>query len=100
MCDCNWNAWYDRRKGSPTLHVSGTCECEMEGITIELAIGNQGTPPDPSMLVLRCTINRPATGPPVPTSVPVKWARSGGGRAKRVRISGDAHAVIPIKDVS
>ncbi len=103
MCDCGeWSAWYDRMpgKGEPTLHVSGACTCESGGIDIDLAPGNPGTPGDPSEFVLRCTITRPVSGSTVITEVPVKWSDDVGERAERVRIYGDAEAVIPIKDVS
>ncbi len=101
MTECvEWEAWYNKMPGTddPELHVSGLCKLESSTIEVTLEPGNEGSVDEPDLFVLECTIERPGFGDTQYVEKPISWQDDVGPDIKRVRIQGDAHAEVEVRD--
>ena len=101
--DCsNWSAWYNRQPGTddPYLHVVGTCTLPSGSLRLELVPGDEGVVDEPDLFVLQLVTRKPEIGDAMVIDRQVTWEGNAGPDIRRVRIQGEAEAMIEVVEAT
>jgi hypothetical protein len=96
VIECDWQAWYDRLPGSsePPLHVAGSCE--VDGSVVALRLEPAEGPGEPGVIALTLATERADAADTTQLEQQISWSGQPGLGVERVRIGGEADALVEV----
>jgi hypothetical protein len=93
---CDWQAWYDRLPGTsqPPLHVAGSCEVDGSVVALSLEPAADG---ELGEIALTLLAERADGGDHSQFEQQVSWTGQPGQDVERVRIGGEADALVEVR---